>query len=137
MKRLAQYIGILFFTLLAVACSSGESSPEKVAEKYVSAMYSGDADTIIKMINIPDSEKSSQVSMMIKGKLQDSVTRAKTYAENHGGVDKVEYQPTKYLNDDKTLAVVEMNVVFKDNKNKNEKLKLIKVDGNWFIELGH
>ncbi|PXZ07603.1 hypothetical protein DKK70_07075 [Gilliamella apicola] len=137
MKRLAQYIGILFFTLLAVACSSGESSPEKVAEKYVSAMYNGDADTIIKMINIPDSEKSSQVSMMIKGKLQDSVTRAKTYAENHGGVDKVEYQPTKYLNDDKTLAVVEMNVVFKDSKNKNEKLKLIKVDGNWFIELGH
>ena len=137
MKRLAQYIGILFFTLLAVACSSGESSPEKVAEKYVSAMYSGDADTIIKMINIPDSEKSSQVSMMVKGKLQDGVTRAKAYAENHGGVDKVEYQPTKYLNDDKTLAVVEMNVVFKDNKNKNEKLKLIKVDGNWFIELGH
>jgi len=137
MKRLTQYIGILFFTLLAVACSSGESSPEKVAEKYVNAMYSGDADSIMKMIDVPDSEKSSQISMMVKGKLQDSVIKAKTYAENHGGVDKVEYQPTKYLNDDKTRAVVEINVIFKDSKNKNEKLKLIKVDGNWFIELGY
>ena len=100
-------------------------------------MYSGDADSIMKMIDVPDSEKSSQISMMVKGKLQDSVIKAKTYAENHGGVDKVEYQPTKYLNDDKTRAVVEINVIFKDSKNKNEKLKLIKVDGNWFIELGY
>ena len=135
MKRLTQYVSIFFLTLFAIACSSGESSPEKVAEKYVSAMYSGDADAIIKMIYMPDEGKSSDASTMIKGKLQDATIRAKAYAEQHGGIAKVEYQPTKYLNDDKSRAIIEINVIFKDNDNKNEDLKLTKVDGNWFIEV--
>ena len=136
MKRLTQYISIFFLTLFAIACSSGESSPEKVAEKYVSAIYSGDADAVIKMIYIPDEEKSSDARTLITGKLQDAAMRAKTYAEQHGGIDKVEYQPTEYLNDDKSRAIIKMNVIFKDSKNKNDKLKLTKVKGSWFIEVG-
>ncbi|MBI0005114.1 DUF4878 domain-containing protein [Gilliamella sp. W8126] len=136
MKRLTQYVSIFFLTLFAIACSSGESSPEKVAEKYVSAIYSGDADAVIKMIYIPEEDKSAGASTMITGKLQDGAKRAKAYAEEHGGIDKVEYQPTKYLNDDKSRAIIGINVIFKDNANKNEDLKLTKVDGNWFIEVG-
>jgi hypothetical protein len=135
MKRLTQYLGILFLTLCAIACSQGESSPEKATvEKYVKAMCSGDVDAMMDVVYIPK-EQASRDGNASKSKLQFIVSQSKEYAEKHGGLDKVEYQPTQYLNDEKTRAIVKFNMIFKDGTVQDDKAKLSKVDGKWLIEL--
>ncbi|OCG39858.1 MULTISPECIES: DUF4878 domain-containing protein [unclassified Gilliamella] len=137
MKLVIKFLSIFLLALMVTACSN-DDSPEKVSEKFITAIYKGDTDTVMSLINFPkDSDNTDMdMRMFVKSKMQEALVRGKKFTDDHGGLDKVESAPAEYTNDEKTMAKVKTTVFFKDNTKKEEKnISVIKADGKWLINL--
>ncbi|MWN05668.1 DUF4878 domain-containing protein [Gilliamella sp. Pas-s95] len=137
MKLLMKFLSVFLLALIVTACST-EDTPEKVSEKFITAIYKGDTDTVMNLINFPkdDNNKGMDMTMLVKSKMQEAIQQGKKFADEHGGLDKVESAPAEYTNDEKTMAKVKTTVFFKDNTKKDESsLSVIKTDNKWMINL--
>lgn len=137
MKLIMKFLSVFLLALMVTACSNNDS-PEQVAEKFISAIYKGDSDTVINLINFPkdDDNKDMDMKMFVKSKMQEALVRGKKFTDDHGGLDKVESAPAEYTNDEKTMAKVKTTIFFKDNTKKEERnISVIKADGKWLINL--
>lgn len=137
MKLIMKFLSVFLLAFMVTACSNNDS-PEQVAEKFISAIYKGDSDTVINLINFPkdDDNKGMDMRMFVKSKMQEALQRGKQFADEHGGLDKVESELVKYTNDEKNMAIVSTTVIFKDATKKEEKnISVIKADGKWLINL--
>lgn len=133
MHSLKNWFALLVMSLVLVGCSSS-NEPEQVAEAFTKAAYNGDIDTLMDLVELPKDLKDGQKDMM-RGKLQMMLAPASVKAAEKGGIDKIEAGSATY-NDDKTTASVPVTVTFKKNDEKStEQVKLIKVDGDWKINL--
>lgn len=138
MKFLQQKVFLFFYTIITVllltACLG--NSPEKTAEKFMRAVYSGDAQTVIDMIYIEE-ENKNKVGMeeMLRGKLKIMVDEAHTKAQKLGGVKSVKAEKATYNNNNQQ-AKVAVRIVFKqDNKEIIESVKLIKDKKEWKVNM--
>lgn len=61
--------------------------------------------------------------------------QVKEKAAKHGGVKEITTQAVQYADDKKDKGVVPAEVSFSDGNKKNEKVKVIKVNGDWKIRL--
>lgn len=131
--KISLFLSMLFMAFALSACGGG--SPEKVAEKFYAAIYKGDIDTIMASIYIPEKEKKPGVEEMMKGKLMMMIGEAKKQADSKGGVKKVSAEKAQY-NSDKTNATVNVTVVFKNNEQVSEDVKLVKDEKKqWKVNL--
>ena len=131
--KISLFLSMLFMAFALSACGGG--SPEKVAEKFYAAIYKGDIDTVMSSLYIPASEKKPGVEEMMKGKLMMMIGEAKKQADAKGGLKKVSAAKAQY-NSDKTNATVSVTVVFKNNEQVSEDVKLVKDEKKqWKVNL--
>ncbi|MWP62015.1 DUF4878 domain-containing protein [Gilliamella sp. Pas-s25] len=137
MKLLMKFLSVFLLALIVTACST-EDTPEKVSEKFITAIYKGDTDTVMNLINFPkdDNNKGMDMTMLVKSKMQEAIQEEKKFADEHGGLDKIESAPAEYINDEKTMAKIKATVFFKDNTKKDlYDISAIKIDNKWMINL--
>lgn len=135
MKKLASWLLLSCVALMLAACGAN-TSPEKVAEKYVYSLYAGDAETALKLIQLPDDEKKEAgVEDMVRGKVKAMVAQEKAKADAKGGVKNIVVSPAEY-SDENTRAQVKVTISFKKDENsENDTVRLIKTDDGWKIFL--
>lgn len=121
---------VLALAALLFACSSG-SGPEKVAEKYVNAMLTGDIETFMAVIYISEEEKQHLNAM--KGKMAEMLKAAAQQSESAGGIKSVKAVSTDYSGDKKDRATVLVKLEFKNGTSTEEKLQLIDTQGGWKV----
>ena len=133
LHKISLFFSILFVSFALTACGGG--SPEKVAEKFYTAIYKGDIDTIMASIYIPEKERKPGVEEMMKGKLMMMIGEAKKQADGKGGVKQVKAEKAQY-NSDKTHATVNVTVVFKNKEQVSEDVKMVKDEKKqWKVNL--
>ena len=126
---LRKILSLFTCSVLAFALTAcGSKSPEATAEKFITAAYRGDADTVIALTYI---EQVPGMEDMVRGKLKMMVSESQSKANELGGIKKVSAAPAKY-SEDKTRADVKVTIIFKkDNFEKNEDLSLVKINDQW------
>ncbi|MCX8641737.1 MULTISPECIES: DUF4878 domain-containing protein [unclassified Gilliamella] len=135
MKLVMKFFSVFLLALIVSACSS-EESPERTAENCVKAVYSGDLETVINLMYLPEDKTNKNFDMkdLVKSKMQQVIDKAQKLAQAHGGVDKVQASPAEYINEDKTMAKVKTTVFFKDKtQQEGGSASLIKIDGKWLM----
>ncbi|MDO4724788.1 MAG: DUF4878 domain-containing protein [Comamonadaceae bacterium] len=134
---LKRWIGALLMLATAsvlIACSGGASSPEAAAKAFVQAAYKGDADTVVKLVHIPDHAKAGEAEL-VEGKLRARAAESKAKADaQFGGFKSVEVTSAETSPRDPNLVQVRLRVIFK-NHEKQENVRTIKVDGKWKVRL--
>lgn len=133
MKIASKIIGVFLFAFMLIACSTDESTPEKLAEAYVNAMFDGDADKVYKLLYIPKKDDNSESKNFIKGKVYQMIAKTADQAKKHGGFDKSEILDVNYRNEAKDAATVITSIIFKDGTKKEERIKVIKIDDKWLL----
>lgn len=136
MKLLVKLLVGLCIVFMVSSCG-GSSTPEAAAKKYIEAVYDGDADKAIAMIELADKDKNAPgVEDMVSGKMKSAVAKAQEQAKQRGGVKEITTQPATYTDDDKTLARVTANISFNDSNLQQKKyIHLIKTDDGWKIKI--
>lgn len=132
MKKLLQTLCLAFFASILAAC--GGDSPEKTAKTFFEELFSGDASKAAELVYIPP-EAGDKGAEMAKGKLTMMAGELQKKVKEEGGVT-ISTGEVNYTNADKTEATVELIMTKKkDNKQKTEKVPLIKTDKGWRIQM--
>ena len=132
MKKLLQTLCLAFFASVLAAC--GGDSPEKTAKTFFEELFSGDASKAAELVYIPP-EAGDKGAEMAKGKLTMMAGELQKKVKEEGGVT-ISTGEVNYTNADKTEATVELIMTKKkDNKQKTEKVPLIKTDKGWRIKM--
>ena len=132
MKKLLQTLCLAFFASVLAAC--GGDSPEKTAKTFFEELFSGDASKAAELVYIPP-EAGDKGAEMAKGKLTMMAGELQKKIKEEGGVT-ISTGEVNYTNADKTEATVELIMTKKkDNKQKPEKVPLIKTDKGWRIQM--
>lgn len=132
MKKLLQTLCLVFFASILAAC--GGDSPEKTAKTFFEELFSGDASKAAELVYIPP-EAGDKGAEMAKGKLTMMAGELQKKVKEEGGVT-ISTGEVNYTNADKTEATVELIMTKKkDNKQKTEKVPLIKTDKGWRIQM--
>ena len=132
MKKLLQTLCLAFFASILAAC--GGDSPDKTAKTFFEELFSGDASKAAELVYIPP-EAGDKGAEMAKGKLTMMAGELQKKVKEEGGVT-ISTGEVNYTNADKTEATVELIMTKKkDNKQKTEKVPLIKTDKGWRIQM--
>lgn len=137
MKLLVKLLIGLCIAFMVSSCG-GSSTPEAAAKKYIEAVYDGDADKAIAMIELADKDKNTPgVEDMVTGKMKSAVAKAQEQAKQRGGVKEITTQPATYDDSaDKTFANVTVIINFNDsNPPEKQYTHLIKTDDGWKIKI--
>ena len=135
MRTVTKFFCVLTVFLFLSACSTPDT-PEAVAKKYVELMMvKGDAEGVMKIINIPDKEKKAGVEDMLRGKIKAEISRKKEWAEKNGGVKNIEAGEVKVYEKDTNYASVPITINFKNGKQDNTNVRVIKTDKGWKINI--
>lgn len=134
MVTFSRSVLVLAASVLLLACSSSDS-PEAVAQSFIEASFSNDADTMFKLVDVP-ADADDGAEEMVRGKMKMAVAKRAELAEKLGGVAEVKAGEATY-NDDKTQATTQVTVTFKkaDVPAKTESVRLNKVDDQWKVRL--
>ncbi len=110
--------------------SSIEGSAENVAYKYVEALFSGDVNRYLEIIEVDKQLSPKQVNNINATDLANSfrpyIQSLKDKADAAGGIRKIICERTAF-NHDKTVAKVDVVIKFKD-PNKSEHKEIVKVN---------
>lgn len=135
MKKLLAVLSVVFMLFTVVACSGSSNDPQAVAKQFSESVYKGDAETVLKLLYIPEEEaKKDGFEDMMRGKMKMMVQQAKAQAEKNGGLDSVTTNVPEYF-DEKKHATVATIVKFKNGQEKKSNTKLILTDDGWKVGL--
>ncbi|MDK4535449.1 DUF4878 domain-containing protein [Kingella kingae] len=135
MQKMFKWFAVAVVSGMLAACGGGSSSPESAAQTFVEKSYQGDADAVIAMIHIPEEDKKPGVEEVISGKIKAGVAEQKDYAEKQNGVAEITTEPAQVSPNDSKRATVNVQIKFKNDKTRQDRVRLIEVDGNWKINL--
>lgn len=122
MQKMFKWFAVAVVSGMLAACGGGSSSPESAAQTFVEKSYQGDADAVIAMIHIPEEDKKPGVEEVISGKIK-------------AGVAEITTEPAQVSPNDSKRATVNVQIKFKNDKTRQDRVRLIEVDGNWKINL--
>lgn len=135
MKKLLGLVSAFFLLAMLTACSGGK--PEDVAIEFIEAATKGNADKMITLIYIPESDrKQAGLEEMVKGKTKSAAAEMKSKAEQRGGVKSISVEKSD-INEEDGRARVTVITEFKNAgvKPMTDNLRLIKNDGKWQVSL--
>jgi len=133
MKKTSFLVTVAFaVTFLLPACTGGgaANSPSKAVEKSYSYLMDKDYDNLVKMYATQDGkflteEEKAKVKAMLASMGEEQ------FAKKDGLKSITVLKET--LNEAGEKAEVEINQVFGNGKDENDKIKLIKIEGNWYM----
>lgn len=134
MQILRNSLFMLLTAALLIACSAN-SSPEKVAQNYITAVLANDIDGVMDTLYIPADAVEGQDSL-VRGKLTMLLAETSTRAISLGGVKDISYSKPEY-NDDKTRAHIIATIRYKKDSasEKRENISMVKTDDGWKVSL--
>ena len=133
-----KFLMLLLLSLALTGCGSEESKVSDRAETFIREAISGDANKAAEMVVPPEKMPEAK-----KGRFKEELTAVlklmQESIKGQGGLKSVKVKEVKFENDDKTAALVTLELVVYDAKNNKEESKpgylhLVKRDGNWFID---
>lgn len=131
MQLVRNWILIALSTLFLIACSA-TGSPDKVAEAFIKAAAKGDVEKVMQLIDIPNANQNEL--QMIKGKVTMIVAEGSAKFEAQGGLKSVKTLSTEY-SENKTTAVVRVEVTMNNKQVDTDNVRTIKTDDGWKVKL--
>ena len=128
--RAFKLVLIAAFAVFLVACG-GSNEPKAVAIDFEKALIEGKTKKLVSMLYLTEQEKKDY-GEFIEGKLLQMTAMVKQQVEAKGGFDKIEFVEEQ-IKDDRATVVLKLH--FKDGSNSNDRVRLIKADGKWKVEL--
>ncbi|MBR2863458.1 MAG: DUF4878 domain-containing protein [Bacteroidaceae bacterium] len=129
-KLLAGLFACVCVFLLAACGGAGANTPTAVAENYLSELKAGNYEAMLDQLyfkqEMSDTDKE-QLVVMCKGKMEDTI-------EKNGEIKGWEIT-SEEIAEDGQKAVVKYTLKH-ENKDVEDKLKLINVDGEWKVDSG-
>ncbi|MBP6563777.1 MAG: DUF4878 domain-containing protein [Neisseriaceae bacterium] len=135
MKTMMHLVWVTLLGLTLVSCG-GQPTPEKVAESFVDALYHDKIEQAMGLIYWPEDKADAGAEDMVRGKLKGSMARQAQQTASFGGVASIKAAEVA-LADGATTAMVYVTVTFNhaDAKVKSERVKTIKTDKGWQVDL--
>lgn len=127
-----------FFSLLAVAvamfmvsCAGAPATPSDAAVEYYQYVANGDYEAFANAIHYDttDPEEIAEGKAMIISLYKEKAT---PQMEQKGGVKSVE-ATSETISEDGNTANVQLKVVYGDGSEKNEDIKLVKIEDKWML----
>lgn len=146
MKKLLPALSALFIAFALVACSNSSSTnngPQAVTKQFFEALSTGDADTVLKFVHMPDmkkeagddKEKQEAMENLMQGKIKLMVQEAKEDLDKKGGVAEIIAGEPTYSDKEKKHAEVVLTMKFKNGEEDKSKVKLISTEAGWKVLL--
>lgn len=137
MKKILSTLSVFFLTFALAACATNKladaNTPQSVAVRAVEAMHKGDADTLFKLMKMPEKLKKKKGAEEVwRGKLTMMVAFVKQKADKKGGVASVTAGETTY-SDDKKRAKVKVTVKFKNGETTTKPTRVVLVGDRWMV----
>ena len=126
------------FTLFAVAvamfmvsCASAPATPSDAAVEYYQCVVNGDYEAFANAVHFDttDPEEIAEGKAMITSLYKE---KAAPQIEKKGGVTSIE-AVGETISEDGNTANVQLKVVYGDGSEKNEDIKLVKVEDKWML----
>ncbi|MCF8234463.1 MAG: DUF4878 domain-containing protein [Bacteroidales bacterium] len=134
MKKLsliASTVLSVFVLFLAVSCGGGGNSPGKTAEKAMMTAADADAEGFVKLVYMEEGEEISDEDME---QLQMMLDYGQKEIEKKEGLKKVEII-SEEVTEDGNEAEVKMKMVYGDESEDEETVKMIKQNGKWKVKM--
>lgn len=127
-----------FFSLLAVAvamfmvsCAGAPATPSDAAVEYYQCVVNGDYEAFANAVHFDttDPEEIAEGKAMITSLYKE---KAAPQIEKKGGVKSIE-AVGETISEDGNTANVQLKVVYGDGSEKNEDVKMVKVEDKWML----
>lgn len=116
---------LMAIVAVLIACG-GAKTPESVVENFYNKLGSGDVDGAVKLMS------KKVVEMLGEEKLKNALTEQSKQIQEQKGVSKIEFLDKKEKENEVDFSV---KITYGDGETKEDKVKLIKEDGDWKIGL--
>ena len=130
MKKLLTLFAVAV-AMFMVSCSSAPATPSDAAVGYYQCVADGDYEAIADAIHYAttDPEEIAESKAMITSFYKE---KAEPEIKSKGGIKSIEAL-NETISEDGNTANVQLKVVYGDGSEKNEDIKLVKVDGKWML----
>ncbi len=129
MKAYHQLKVVAAAALCLFLTSCGEKGPEDVAVKAVEALFAGDVDTYLSMVNATESDKAKGKAMF-EEKIIKSLEEEKKKTGEISNIDVIESK----INEAGDEASIKLKITYAKGKVDETTVKLTKVDGKWLLD---
>lgn len=121
---------LLLIAILTFFITCGQDSPEDVALNAIKALISGNDKKLSEYFALDEITKSQGEQSAIKSKLKETSQELQEKIAKNGGLKDI-----LVLNstDEDDGIVVEINMLFNNQKSEKSQVKLEKIDGRWAV----
>ena len=126
MKKVLVTMMMCLFTMALVRGCSSSNTPKGVAEKAAKCLKNKDYKGVVKLVDIPDSEKDA-FAAMIGEKLDKNL-------DKKDGISSYEILDEE-IDEEAGTAVVQVKYTYGNGEEENETMKLVKKDGDWKLSM--
>lgn len=132
-KQLSVLLTLTFIAGIMYSCKNdGINKPSKQIEKLYSYVKSKDYEKAASLYCTGDEKVLNQDELK---KVEGLLGMGNEKFEKKGGLDRIEV--TEEIIDESGLnASVKFTVYYKNGDKEEEKAKLVKIDGNWYVKIG-
>lgn len=124
MKKVLFAIAICFITMAALSsCSSHDNSPEGVAKAAVECLKAKDYKGYMDLTSATKEQKEAMTAMLQKVGQQ---------TDEKGGVESYEIVDQE-IDEEKGTATVNVKVTYGNGDTEENKMKMLKKDGDWVL----
>ncbi len=133
MKKLFGAIMMLACVLCFASCG-GADTPTAVAEKSIQCLQDQDYKGYVDLLNV-EAEEGEDLAANKENAVALIQGKAAQFIEKRGGIKSYEVL-SEEIAEDGNSAKVKMKVVYGDDKEDEQTVKLVKVDDEWKVDLG-
>ena len=130
MKKLFSIFAVAV-AMFMVSCASAPATPGDAAVEYYQCVVNGDYEAFANAVHFDttDPEEIAEGKAMITSLYKE---KAAPQIEKKGGVTSIE-AVGETISEDGNTANVQLKVVYGDSSEKNEDIKLVKVEDKWML----
>lgn len=139
MQKLRSTLAVFLFSCTLAACATNptgnmENTPQAVAKRYTEAIYAGDADAVLKLIDFSTVIKKDKPGAedILRGKMKVMVDKGHKEAMKKGGVASITTTEPEYSNE-KKRATVKVTTQFKNGTQRTGWVPLTWVNNRWLM----
>lgn len=141
MKTISKFLISLAAIFFLFGCGDSNSKPEDLGQEFITALYSGDGDKAVKLIDFEALKKGNKKAVdadekeFVTEKIKSMSASVKEKADKAGGIKEIKLDKAEYNKERDKVRCTYVITFNKDNLTKNENVKLFKKDDKWYIDL--
>lgn len=130
MKKILSILAVAV-AMFMVACAGAPATPSDAAVEYYQCVVNGDYEAFANAVHFDttDPEEIAEGKAMITSLYKE---KAAPQIKKKGGVKSIE-AVGETISEDGNTANVQLKVVYGDGSEKNEDIKLVKIEDKWML----